>query len=75
MMINHDTSRTWDTIKRDTDERLAAAAKIVGSGKVVRAEDAVALLEAVIRPFDRVNIEGDNQKQADFLATWRINRL
>ncbi|WP_419573086.1 malonate decarboxylase subunit alpha [Pyramidobacter piscolens] len=68
MMINHDTSRTWDTIKRDTDERLAAAAKIVGSGKVVTAEDTVALLEAIIRPFDRVNIEGDNQKQADFLA-------
>ena len=26
------------------------------------------LLEAVIRPGDKVNIEGDNQKQADFLA-------
>ena len=28
----------------------------------------MALLEAVIRVGDRVNIEGDNQKQADFLA-------
>ena len=26
------------------------------------------LLEAVIRPGDRVCLEGDNQKQADFLA-------
>ena len=32
------------------------------------ADDTVALLEAVIRPGDKLNIEGDNQKQADFLA-------
>ena len=68
MMIPHDTSRKWDTLLADTKERLAAAAKISGGSKIVRADDAVALLEAVIRPFDRVNIEGDNQKQADFLA-------
>jgi len=34
----------------------------------VRREDATALLEAVIRPGDRVCLEGDNQKQADLLA-------
>ena len=33
-----------------------------------RGEDTVKLLEAVLRPGDKVNIEGDNQKQADFLA-------
>jgi len=27
------------------------------------------LLEAIIEPGDRVTIEGDNQKQADFLAS------
>ena len=37
-------------------------------GKIVDAKDAVALLEAVIKPGDKVNIEGNNQKQADFLA-------
>ena len=68
MIIPHDTSRKWDTLLADTKERLAAAAKISGGSKIVKADDAVALLEAVIRPFDRVNIEGDNQKQADFLA-------
>src|SRR5206468_12128770 len=37
-------------------------------GKIVAEDDVVALLEAVIEPGDRVCIEGDNQKQADFLA-------
>src|SRR5271170_4931742 len=39
-----------------------------GTGKVVPPESAKALLEAVIRSGDRVCLEGDNQKQADFLA-------
>jgi malonate decarboxylase alpha subunit len=34
----------------------------------VDAADAVALLEAVLEPGDRVCLEGNNQKQADFLA-------
>jgi malonate decarboxylase alpha subunit len=34
----------------------------------VAAHDATALLEAVLRPGDRVCLEGDNQKQADLLA-------
>jgi malonate decarboxylase alpha subunit len=36
--------------------------------KLVNTRDVVALLEAVIRPGDRVCLEGDKQKQADFLA-------
>src|SRR6185437_14010843 len=32
------------------------------------AENATALLEAVLTPGDRVCVEGDNQKQADYLA-------
>ena len=38
------------------------------AGKRVAAGDAVALLEASIEPGDRVCLEGNNQKQADFLA-------
>ena len=50
-------------------ERLARAASICGPGsKVCLPERATELLEAVIEPGDRVAIEGDNQKQADFLA-------
>lgn len=60
--------RKWDTLATDTAERMAAAARFIGKGKQVKAEEVVPLLEAVIRPFDRVNIEGNNQKQADFLA-------
>lgn len=49
--------------------RLARAAKIGGtSGKIWPPDRATALLEAIIEPGDRVTIEGDNQKQADFLA-------
>jgi malonate decarboxylase alpha subunit len=50
--------------------RLARAAMVRGSGgKICPAESATLLLEAIIEPGDRVAIEGDNQKQADFLAS------
>jgi malonate decarboxylase alpha subunit len=49
--------------------RLARAAALSGtSGKVCPADRVTPLLEAIIEPGDRVTIEGDNQKQADFLA-------
>jgi malonate decarboxylase alpha subunit len=56
-----------DSGRRDRDQRLLAGAAHA-EGKRVRREDATALLEAVIRPGDRVCLEGDNQKQADLLA-------
>ena len=40
----------------------------MNSGKVVQPQEAAKLLLSVIRPGDRVVIEGDNQKQAAFLA-------
>src|SRR5258708_30137871 len=46
-----------------------AAALSGGKGKVCPADRATQLLEAIIEPGDRVTIEGDNQKQADFLAS------
>ena len=50
-------------------ERLARAATVIGSGtKICPPKQITELLEAVIEPGDRVAIEGDNQKQADFLA-------
>lgn len=48
-------------------ERKARAAKLA-AGRRVEARDAVALLETVIECGDRVCVEGNNQKQADFLA-------
>lgn len=61
-------TKKWDTRKTDYLERMRGAAPYIRNGKVVAAADTTKVLEAVIRPFDRVNIEGNNQKQADFLA-------
>ena len=61
-------TKNWETRKTDYLERMSAAESYINNGKVVAAEDTTNVLEAVIRPFDRVNIEGNNQKQADFLA-------
>ena len=61
-------TREWDTLKKDAMERAKNAAPLVKEGKIVDAKDTVALLEAVIKPYDKVYIEGNNQKQADFLA-------
>ena len=49
--------------------RLARAALMCGPGsKICPPDRATELLEAIVEPGDRVVIEGDNQKQADFLA-------
>src|ERR1035437_4331591 len=61
-------TKKWDTLKTDYQERMNGAAPYIHNGKVVASGDTIKVLEAVIRPFDRVNIEGNNQKQADFLA-------
>ena len=61
-------TKRWDLRKTDYQERMSGAAPYISNGKVVAAHDVTRVLEAVIRPFDRVNIEGNNQKQADFLA-------
>lgn len=60
--------QVWDSLRRDTGQRMAEAAAAVGEGKIVAPKNTVRLLEAVIRPGDKVNLEGNNQKQADFLA-------
>jgi len=59
--------RVWDQRRRAKHERLSAAIGFV-NGKLVRQDSLRQLLEAVIRSGDRVALEGDNQKQADFLS-------
>ena len=59
--------RDWNTQARNRQARLARAAALA-KGKEVAASDITALLEAVLEPGDRVCLEGNNQKQADFLA-------
>ena len=63
------TDSPWTRQRSNRSERLARAAVLAGvHAKTVQADAIVALLEAVIEPGDRVCLEGDNQKQADFLA-------
>ncbi|MGU3667411.1 malonate decarboxylase subunit alpha [Methylobacterium sp. A49B] len=54
--------------ERQAREARIAAGRAQADGKVVPAEAVVDLLEAILRPGDRVCLEGDNQKQADCLA-------
>ena len=61
------TPRAWSTRREDKAARLAAAAGYA-DGKLVRRADIVRVLEALLRPGDRVALEGNNQKQADFLS-------
>jgi len=59
----------WNLRDRQRRERLARTAELPGvRGRHVATDAAVPLLEAVLQPGDRVCLEGNNQKQADFLA-------
>lgn len=57
----------WDTQRRSRAARLERA-RAFTAGKQVDADAIGALLRAVVEPGDRVCLEGNNQKQADFLA-------
>ncbi|SEH33431.1 malonate decarboxylase alpha subunit [Methylobacterium sp. 275MFSha3.1] len=57
----------WRGERQARDARIAAG-RAHADGKVVPAGAVVDLLEAILRPGDRVCLEGDNQKQADCLA-------
>ena len=61
------SSRNWDSLRQGHARRLARAASL-DLPRQLPAEQIVSLLEAVIEPGDRVCLEGNNQKQADFLA-------
>src|SRR5271165_7084392 len=59
--------RNWNSKRADRDGRLEAGSRFA-VGKLVDASRLTEFLEAVLRPGDRVCLEGDNQKQADLLA-------
>ena len=64
-------TRVWDSLQRNRADRLARAQSALGSdlaGKALPAARIEDLLHAVLECGDRVCIEGNNQKQADFLA-------
>src|SRR5215218_5047143 len=58
---------SWRTRGQDKARRFDRVAK-VARGRVLPTEEIVPALEALVAPGDRVALEGDNQKQADFLS-------
>jgi malonate decarboxylase alpha subunit len=65
--IKNRTVTTWQRHREARDARIEAGSRLA-RGKIVDVRDATRLMEAVIRPGDRVCLEGDNQKQADLLS-------
>ena len=64
--------KNWNAQKTTLAERLADGRRYA-SGKTIAVVDLPNFLGAVIRPGDRVCLEGDNQKQADVLAAALAN--
>ena len=59
--------RSWTTLRDEKARRMAIISPWLADGVLPR-ERIVDALETLIRPGDRVALEGDNQKQADFLS-------
>ena len=59
--------RSWSTRREDKAQRLCRAANLT-NGRVLRTDRIVDALEVLLAPGDRVALEGNNQKQADFLS-------
>lgn len=60
-------ARSWTTRREEKARRLAGIAQHT-DGKLVRRADIVPVLQGLLRSGDRVALEGNNQKQADFLS-------
>jgi len=61
------TPSRWATRRADKHRRLARVASIA-DGMVLPTDRIVDVLQALVAPGDRVVVEGNNQKQADFLS-------
>src|SRR5947209_1637369 len=59
--------KDWERQKAARQARIQAGSRHA-RGKAVAAAELTDFLEAVLRPGDRICLEGDNQKQADILA-------
>ena len=62
-----DDPRRWDRRRAAKHDRLSSVRDLC-DGKVLDAARLRDALHALLRPGDRVALEGDNQKQADFLS-------
>lgn len=67
MGTTHTSKVNWHRRRDDKARRMDRIGSIA-SGRVLPAERIVEVLEALIEPGDAVFLEGNNQKQADFLS-------
>jgi malonate decarboxylase alpha subunit len=65
MLSGQPSTRAWDSRRSEKRRRIDSLGL---SGKVLPTDDLVGMLEKLIAPGDRVVMEGNNQKQADFLS-------
>src|ERR1700722_11961886 len=66
-VVQEQSVRSWTTRRDEKNRRMQLVSSWM-TGPVLRQDKIVEALEALIAPADRVVIEGDNQKQADFLS-------
>ena len=62
----------WNKNLKDYESRLISIKPYLEEGKIVSNNNIIALLEAAIKPHDTVCLEGNNQKQADFLEVLEV---
>jgi malonate decarboxylase alpha subunit len=60
--------RDWETRRKAKQERMRSVASLM-EGKLVPTAKATSLLQTLLRPGDRIALEGDNQKRADRLTS------
>ncbi len=65
--VQQPPTRSW-TARREAKARRLAGVAAHTRGKLVDPNAVVAALESLIQPGDRIALEGNNQKQADFLS-------
>ncbi|MDN6548889.1 MAG: malonate decarboxylase subunit alpha [Enterobacterales bacterium] len=67
MSLHQTPTRVWDTRRQEKRPRVESVQGLI-NGKVIPTDDLTAILEKLIVSGDRVVMEGNNQKQADFLS-------
>ncbi|MBL5861967.1 malonate decarboxylase subunit alpha [Serratia fonticola] len=67
MSLHQSPTRVWDTRRQEKKRRIASA-QGQSQGKVIPTADLTSVLEKLLVSGDRVVLEGNNQKQADFLS-------
>ncbi|AIU72173.1 malonate decarboxylase subunit alpha [Hafnia alvei FB1] len=67
MSLHQTPTRVWDTRRQEKKRRVESVQGLI-NGKVIPTDDLTAILEKLIVSGDRVVMEGNNQKQADFLS-------